>query len=307
VFAETDWLGLPEAVRAEFPWPVRRTVIEGATIAHVEAGAGRAVLLLHGNPTWSFLYRGLIMRLLSDFRCIAPDYAGFGRSETPSGFGFTPLEHARLVERWLLDQDLHDVLLVVHDWGGPIGLWLAARHPQRFAGLVIGNTWAWPVNGDLHFEWFSRLFGGRLGGWAIRHHNAFVELLLPAGIRHRKVERAVMDAYRLPFRDPARRIATHVFPREILASRAFLSEVEAGMPKLRHLDTLIVWGDRDVAFRNEERRRFERTFPEASTVVLSGAGHFIQEDAPGEIAAAICERWARRGADRPRPNGQLKG
>lgn len=293
MLAETEWLELPASLRAEFPWPVARNVVDGAVIAHVEAGSGQPLLMLHGNPTWSFLYRRIIMELRTDFRCIAPDYAGFGRSETPRGFGFTPFEHAQLLERWLLEQDLQDILLMVQDWGGPIGFWLAARHPRRVAGLVIGNTWAWPVNGDLHFEWFSRLFGGAFGKWAIRRYNAFVEVLLPAGIRRRKVEKAVMDAYRLPFREPEQRIATHVFPREIIGSRAFLSEVEAALPALCHLDSLIVWGNRDPAFRKRERHRFETIFPAARTVMLSGAGHFIQEDAPLEIADAIREHWPR--------------
>jgi haloalkane dehalogenase len=298
VLTEADWRELPDTVRAEFPWPARYTVLDGAAVAHVEAGTGPAILMLHGNPTWSFLYRHLIRNLLADFRCVAPDYAGFGRSGAPAGFGFTPREQARLIERWFLAQDLRDVLLMVHDWGGPIGLWLAARYPHRFAGLIIGNTWAWPVNGDLHFEWFSRLFGGRLGAWAIRRYNLFVELSLPAGMRRRKVEKAVMDVYRLPFTDPVRRLVTHVFPREILGSRAFLLKVQDGLPALRHLDTLIVWGDRDPAFRARERHRFEKAFPKAETVALHGAGHFIQEDAPDEIASAIRRRWARSIAER---------
>jgi haloalkane dehalogenase len=292
VFDEGDWLALPESLRAEFPWPPQRLALDSGSLAHVEAGAGQPVLMLHGNPTWSFLYRHLIGSLCSDFHCLAPDYAGFGRSKAPAGFDFTPRAQARLLERWFLAQDLKNVLLMVQDWGGPIGLWLAARHPRRFAGLVIGNTWAWPVNGDLHFELFSRLLGGRPGAWAIRRYNLFVERLIPAGIRRRKVEQPVMDAYRLPFRQPARRLATSVFPREIVKSRAFLTEVRDGLQHLRQLDILIVWGDCDPAFRTRERRRFEQVFPGAETVLLPGAGHFIQEDAPFEIAEAIRLRWA---------------
>lgn len=282
-----DWLAADEVLRQAFPWVPRYTEVSGARIAHVESGSGRPVLLLHGNPTWSFVYRGLIARLEGGFRCIAPDYPGFGRSAPPREYRYTPTEHAWVMESWLLALDLRDIVLVVQDWGGPIGLWLAARHPERFAGLVIGNTWAWPVNGDWHFEWFSRLFGGRFGRWAITRHNAFVELLVPAGIRRTRVAPEVMAAYRLPFKVKEARIATHVFPREILAGREFLAEVERGLPRLRHLPVVIVWGDRDVAFRDKELNRFRQEFPDAMIVPLPGAGHFIQEDCPDEIAEAV--------------------
>lgn len=287
-----DWLAAEPALRDAFPWEPRYTEVAGARVAHVESGTGRPLLMLHGNPTWSFVYRGLIARLDGQFRCLAPDYPGFGRSIPPPNYGYTPAEHARVIEAWLLERDLRDIVLVVQDWGGPIGLWLAARHPERFSGLAIGNTWAWPVNGDWHFEWFSRLFGGALGRWAILRHNAFVELLVPAGIRRRKVAPAVMNAYRLPFRAPAARIATHVFPREILGSRDFLSDVERGLPTLRHLPAVLLWGDRDVAFRAKELKRFQREFPEARVVPLPGAGHFVQEDAPEEIAQAVSTAFA---------------
>jgi haloalkane dehalogenase len=145
------------------------------------------LLLLHGNPTWSFLYRVIIKGLRDSFRCVALDYPGFGFSTTRAGYGFTPAEHANIVERFLLTLDHRDVTLMVQDWGGPIGLGCASQHSERFRALIVGNTWAWPVNGYRHFEWFSKLFGGPLGGFAIRNFNAFVNLFIPAGVKRRKL------------------------------------------------------------------------------------------------------------------------
>lgn len=270
-----------------FPFRSRFLSVAGAGLHYIDEGAGAPLLLLHGNPTWSFLYRDIVRTLRAEFRCIAPDYPGFGLSRPPSGYGFTPAEHAGVIERLVLDLDLRRVVLMVQDWGGPIGLGVAARHPGRFRGLVIGNSWAWPVAGDPHFEWFSRIMGGPVGRWACLNMNAFVNMILPLGVRRARLAREVMAAYRGPFRDRAARIPTHVFPREITRSRAYLRGVEEGLARLRHLPALILWGNRDFAFRAGERRRFESLFPDHRTLILEGAGHFIQEDAADEICQAI--------------------
>lgn len=277
-------------------YPFRSRFLEagGARVHYIDEGAGPVLLLLHGNPTWSFLYRDIVRALSAEFRCLAPDYPGFGLSRARRGYGFTPAEHAVVIERFVLALGLSDVTLMVQDWGGPIGLGVAARHPARFKGLVIGNTWAWPVRGDPHFEWFSRLAGGPVGRALILNFNAFVNLLVPLGVRRARLPPEVMAAYRGPFADRAARRATHVFPREITGSRDFLAEVERGLARLGDLPALILWGDRDFAFREKERRRFEAAFPRHRTRILEGAGHFIQEDAGQEIAEAIRGWWRER-------------
>ena len=264
----------------------------GCRLHYVDKGVGPPLLMLHGNPTWSFLYRHLIGDLQRDYRCVAPDYPGFGLSQAAVGYDFDPRSHARVIEEFLLTSDLRDVTLVAQDWGGPIGLWIAGRNPERFSGLVLGNTWGWPVNGDLIFELFSRFWGGALGRALVLNFNAFVNVLLPLGTVQR-LPRAVMEAYRAPFQRRAARLPTHLFPRAILGSRDFLVEVEAGLGRLKHLPVLLAWGARDPAFRAKERRRFEQVFPLSRTVVLPDASHYIQEDSPEKMAAAI-RAWHSR-------------
>ena len=261
--------------------------IDGARLHYLDEGAGPPMLMLHGNPTSSFLYRHVIAGLRDRFRCVALDYPGFGGSRAPAGYDFTPRAHSRVVERFVDALGLSGLTLFVQDWGGPIGLGFAGRRPERVRRLVIGNTWAWPVNGDIHFEYFSRLMGGPIGRFLIRRYNAFVNVLIPAGVRRRKLPPDVMAAYRAPIPTPESRLPTAIFPREILASRAYLAEVEKGLDRLRDRPALIAWGTRDIAFRARERERFERKFPHHRTVILEGAGHYIQEDAPEEIVAAI--------------------
>ena len=134
--------------------------------------------------------------------------------------------------------------------------------------------------------------GGAVGRFAIRNFNAFVNVMIPAGVKRKRLPRPVMTAYRRPFPTAASRLPTSIFPREIRASREFLAEVEAGLATLSQKPALIVWGDRDVAFRQKERERFQRIFANHRLVDLSGSGHFIQEDAPQEIVSAISDWWA---------------
>ncbi|MGH7822645.1 MAG: alpha/beta fold hydrolase, partial [Candidatus Binatia bacterium] len=283
----------------EYPFTSREIEIEGCRVHYVDEGNGPVMLMLHGNPTWSFLYREVIKGLRDDFRCIALDYPGFGLSTAPRGYGFTPEEHARIVERFVASLELANVTLMVHDWGGPIGFGAATRDPGRYAAFVIGNSWAWPMTENRDAERLSGFLGGPVGGFLIRDLNLFVRLLMPAVMRRRKLTREAKAAYRGPFRSRSSRRPLHVFPRAILASTAFLEEVESGLGTLRDRPALLVWGDRDPVFRTDVRERWERLFERRHTVILPGAGHFTPEEAPEEIVSAIRDWRGLAGAPWP--------
>jgi haloalkane dehalogenase len=277
----------PSWVPAElYPFAGHFEDINGSRVHYLDEGAGSPLILLHGNPTWSFLYRDVIAGLRDRYRCIAVDYPGFGLSQAAPGYGYTPAEHAQVVEELIMRLDLREATMMVQDWGGPIGFAVATRHPDRFTGFVIGNTWAWPKS-DLGTQVFSRLLGGPIGGWLILRRNFFVERIVPAGVRRKKLPEKVMNAYRGPFPTPQSRRPVHVFPREILASRPFLAEIESKLAGLADRPALLVWGTKDLAFRATERRRWEQVFPDHHTVLLDGAGHYIQEDAAQDIVTAI--------------------
>jgi haloalkane dehalogenase len=275
-----------------FPFESRFVRAGGANLHYIDEGSGPPLLLLHGNPTWSFLYRHLIRELRDEFRCVAPDLPGFGLSSAPTGFDFKPASHAEVIGEFIRALDLRNLTMMVQDWGGPIGLSAAVREPSRFAGFVIGNTFAWSGKGDLHFERFSSIMGGRIAGFLNRQFNFFVRIVIPFGMRRRKPSTEVMQAYIGPFIRRDAREPLRVFPREIIASSDFLEDLGSSLQSIADRPVLIVWGDRDFAFGQKERERFETIFPDHMTVVLPGAGHFIQEDAPEEIARAIRHWWA---------------
>ncbi len=274
-----------------FPFESRFVDLDGHTVHYVDEGSGPTLLLLHGNPTWSFLWRDVIRALRDDFRCIALDYPGFGLSTPRPGYRYLPEEHADVVTGFVDALGLNGVTLAGQDWGGLIGLAVAQRRPGVFHRLVLANTWAWPVNGDFHFEWYSRIIGGPPARFLVRRLNFLVNALIPAGHRRRKPTAVEMTHYRRALDTPERRQASAVLPGQITASRDFFAEVEAGLADLAHLPTLIVWGDAQIGFRPQERKRLEAAFPEHKTVIVEGAGDFVVSEAPEEVVAAIRD-WA---------------
>jgi haloalkane dehalogenase len=252
-------------------------------IHYVDEGDGPPLLMLHGNPTWSFTWREVIKGLRDRYRCIAPDLPGFGLSSAPAGYGFTSAEHAVAIERLVTQLDLHDATLMVQDWGGPIGFAVAGRQPDRFSRYVIGNTWAWSMKDNRGARVFSGFLGGPIGRYLILRRNFFVEKIIPRATRTDVPDR-VMDMYRGPFPTAESRRPVAVFPKEIIAASAWLEEVERNIPQR---PALIVWPTKDQAFRSAERERWEAMLPDHRTVLLEGARHYIGEDAPSQIADAV--------------------
>lgn len=280
-----------------FPFESHFADVGGAQVHYIDEGEGPVFLCLHGNPTWSFLYRHIVRGLRDQFRCIAVDYPGFGLSAPPVGYRYTIAEHARVVEGFVEHLDLREVTLMVQDWGGPIGFWVATRHPERFRAFVIGNTWAWPISGDRTVEWFSKTLGSAgPGGLLVRRADIFTNVFMRGGIRRKKLTADERFMYKRPHPTAESRVPVHVMPREIVAARDLLTEVADGLAQVADKPALIVWGDKDPAFREPQRLRWERTFPTHRTEILRGASHFIQEDAPDAIVDAIKRWWPTTGA-----------
>lgn len=273
---------------AEYPFADHWLERGGAAMHYVDEGAGTPVLMLHGNPAWSFLYREVVRGLEGRCRRLAPDYPGFGLSGHPPGYGYTPREHAGWV-RALLDRlELERVVLVLHDWGGPIGLSLAVEEPERVAGLVVCNSWCWPP--DLRMRAFSFAMGGVPHGKYLQlRRNFFARVVVPSAIHREERKRPeVLEAYTAPFPTPESRTGTWVFPRAIRASAEWVAGVERRLGVLREKPVEMVWGMRDPAFGREEYvEHWHRHFPGAPVDRIPDASHYVQEDAPERVVAAV--------------------
>ena len=276
-----------------YPFSDRWAELPGGALVHyVDEGEGTPVLMVHGNPTWSFLYRDVIRGLRGNgFRCVAVDLPGFGLSPAPAGYRYRAAEHAAVLGELIAHLDLDGYLLMGQDWGGPIGLAAAGRRPGRVAGLVLGNTWAWSMSGRPAAYVWAHSIGGIPGRYAVEQLNGFVRVAMRGGARLRPPTGKVYAHYELPFPTPESRKPTWVFAREVTGASDFLSrEVEPILTHLRDRPALLPWGDADPVL-GAERDRMAAALPRAQVHVLTGAGHYIQEDAPEEIAAAVRAWW----------------
>jgi haloalkane dehalogenase len=278
---------------AEYPFSSHWIEPEGVAMHYLDEGSGIPVLMLHGNPTWSYLYRHLIKQLSETCRCIAPDYPGFGFSEHPPDYGYTPQEHAEWVAGLIDILQLDRFVLVVQDWGGPIGLSIAVERPEMIAGMVILNTWCWPP--DWHLWSFSCVMGGPVGRLLQLYGNFFARRMVPWGIGHKDRKTPdVLKAYTDPFPTPRSRMGTYVFPRAIRKSSAWFRSVEERLPCLRRKPVEMVWAMKDSAFGKERYiRRWLSYFPDAVVDRVDNASHYLQEDCPERVAAAAGRVLAR--------------
>jgi haloalkane dehalogenase len=273
----------------EYPFASHFFETPAGRMHYLDEGAGRPVVMVHGNPTWSFQYRNVIKALSKSRRCIAPDHLGFGLSEKPAGFSYLPVEHARHFELLLESLDLRDITLVVGDWGGPIGLSYALNHPDRVSSLVITNTtWLWSVRWSWYYQGFSGFMGGPIGRWLIRTRNYFVTGVMPVAYGDKKrLTPEIHRHYLKPLATPEDRKGSWVFPRQIIRSSDWLGSLWERRAALAGKRVTLAWGMKDIAFRQKELARWMSLFPEARVVRFPDCGHFVSEECGPELIEEI--------------------
>jgi haloalkane dehalogenase len=271
----------------------RRARVLDTDLAFVDTGQGRPVVFLHGNPTSSFLWRGIIPHVAGDARCLAPDLVGMGHSGKAPAGGYRFVDHARYLDAWFDAMALRDVTLVVHDWGSALGFHWARRHAERVRALVYMEaivrplTWAeWPESGRKIFQGMRSPAGEDL----VLQKNVFVERILPASVM-RTLTEAEMDVYRAPYREPGEsRRPVLQWPREIPIDGEPADVVaivdaygtwlaQSPVPKLfvnAEPGSILVGAQRELC----------RTWPNQEEVTVKGL-HFVQEDSATDIGRAI--------------------
>jgi haloalkane dehalogenase len=276
---------------ALYPFESRWFNSQAGRLHYIDEGAGPPILFCHGNPTWSFLYRNIVSRLRGRFRCIAVDYLGFGLSERPDGYGYTIEEHARSVGELVDHLQLDGFVTMGQDWGGPVSMAVGSARAERVHGVILGNTWFWPSD-EVRTKLFSRVMSTPWMQRQILEKNFFVEQILPRGMTHHLTP-GEMGHYRNAQPAPAARKGVAEMPKQILAASPLLERLARDVPaSLAARPALLVWGLKDFAFKPARfLPRMQATFPRNVTVELPHARHYIQEDAPEQIAQAITERF----------------
>ena len=272
-----------------YPFESHLFETEAGRVHYVDEGDATdpPVVFLHGNPTWSFLFRKQIRRLRDDYRCIAPDYLGFGLSDKPREFQYRPEDHARTVERLVAHLDLRNPTLVCHDWGGPIGLDCATRDPDGVGGLVLSNTWAWPLDHHPALRRFGAAMGGLAGQVAIEAFGLFALVAMPALYADRsRLTPEIHRAYLRPHTEPADRRSVRTLAGSLADRDGWLARLWARRDAVRDVPTLLAWGTRDPAFGGAVGR-WRRLRPDARVVEFADCGHFVPEEKGAELAAEI--------------------
>lgn len=287
-----------------FPWKSRLVEVEhGVRQAVVDEGprdAKLTFLLLHGNPTWGYLYREFIRRLSPKYRVIAPDHAGFGRSDKPRDPRWYTLDrHVGNLSRLLAELKADRVVPVIQDWGGPIGMGWATQNPARVRGVVVLNTWAFVRDPPMKLPFIFKFLVLGKGGWKRSvQKNIFVEMFLARGGPRRLTDEELAP-YRAPFPAVDDRVGIARFPQLIPETKnqgheswATMAKIEDGLPLLRDKPALICWALKDPAFRKRQLLRWQQLFSKVDGPhLLPEAGHYLQDHAPGPILDQI-ERWA---------------
>lgn len=287
--ARPDWLdtGL-------YPFEAHWFDAPDGRLHYVDEGAGAPVVMLHGNPTWSFQYRQVIPGLVAGGRrAIAPDQLGFGLSDKPTAYSYRPADQARQFAAFMDSLNLHDVTLVVGDWGGPVGLSWALDNPDRLRALVITNTWLWSVRSDWYYQGFSRFMGGPVGRWLILNKNFFAgDFLRRVYGDKSRLTPEIHAHYLEPLGSPQEREGSAVFPREIVGSSDWLASLWERRAAIAGTRATLAWGMKDLAFREKELDRWRALFREARVVKYGDCGHFVAEERPDDLTREILEASA---------------
>ena len=261
----------------------------GHRMHFVDEGVGEPIVFVHGNPAWSFEFRHLIEGLRSEFRCVAPDHIGFGlSSRSDRREDHHPESHANRFAVLLDHLDLRDMTLFMTDWGGPIGLDFARKHPDRVRRIALANSWCWPVGDDFHFKSFSALMSSWIGQYLIKRHNIFVNKVMPKAVGNRNIlTPEIMAHYRAAQPSPAARAASAALPGVIVGASEWLGSIWRERAAFASKPALIVWGHQDMAFRKKELDRWKSALSDVVPHEFEDCGHFLAEEAPETLQTVL--------------------
>ena len=288
----------------KYPFTSHFLAIDGLRYHYLDEGDGQPVVMLHGNPSWSFYYRNLVLRLRGSYRCIVPDHMGCGFSDKPQDdrYDYTLERRVEDLDRLLDHLGIRqNISLVLHDWGGMIGMTWAARNPERLSRLVILNTAAFHLPQEKRFPLPLRICRDTvLGTLLVRGCNAFSMAASFVCCTKNPMPAELRAAYRMPYDSWRNRIATLRFVQDIPLRQGdrnyeLITSVDQHLHLFRRLPMLICWGERDFVFDVHFLNEWLRRFPEAEVHRFPEHGHYILEDAREEVVPLIADFMKRTG------------
>lgn len=261
---------------------------------YVDEGHGPPIVLVHGDPTWGYLYRKFVPELSKNHRCIVPDHMGMGKSGVPeTPYPYRLKNHIHNLELLLLSLDLKDLTLVLHDWGGPVGMGFAVRHPEHIKSIVLMNTWAfaeWP-GGPL--PKLLEIIRSEKGESFVLEKNGYVKRAMVGTANYpENITPDVLNAYLAPYPDPASRKALLCWTRDITfneqdASFQEMLKIENNLNLFSDIPVQVIWGILDPVLPPDVLHKWQDIFPHAKVCEIEDASHFLQEDTPEKVLRAL--------------------
>ncbi len=267
--------------RDEFPFVVHTYDHQEGRLAYLDEGKGPILLFVHGNSSWSFLYRHLIRGLSREYRCIAIDHLGFGLSEKSVKADYTPKAHARRLADFIEHLDLEKLTLVAHDFGGPISMAWASENVERVESIILFNTWLWSLKKNPEANHLYKIFDHWMNRFYYTQLRASPKFFLPILMADaHEMSKHVLQQYLNPWLEHKSRQGPYTLARHLIRSSDWFEDLWAGSDQLLDVPMLLLWGENDRMSGEEGLGRFERQFPLARPVRLWGTGNFVPQDAP---------------------------
>lgn len=279
---------IPDSLKSDYPFQTFSFNVQpNIQMNYINEGSGDPIVMLHGNPSWSFYFRNIVKELSLKYQVIVPDHIGCGLSSKPQEYSYCLETHIQNIEKLIKHLNLKNITLIVHDWGGAIGFGYATRHSQNIKNIVITNTAAF-LSKDIPWQ-IALCKMPFLGKYFIRSLNLFA---WPATFMTtiKKLSPREKSAYLFPYNNFSNRIAIDQFVQDIPMNKKhptydLLKKIETDLPKLK-CPKLILWGEKDFCFNYKFLNRWQEIYPRTKTITMN-AGHYLFEDSPKECLKHI--------------------
>ena len=263
----------------EYPFENRYIDLKQGKMHYIDEGSGDVILFIHGTPTWSFLYRNYIKSLSQTYRCIAIDHLGFGLSDKPLDFNGTPEEHSRNLTEFVDKLNLNNITLVVHDFGGPIGLGFANENPSKIKRVAMFNTWLWATKSDPEAQKIDRIINSGIGRFLYLNLNFSPRFLLKTAFHNKKrLTKSIHRQYIKPYPNKDSRWGLYKIGQSLVGSSDWYEQQWEKLNNLKSKPWLIIWGTKDEFIKPEYLELWEERLPDAEINKIE-CGHFVQEEA----------------------------
>ncbi|MBN9502601.1 MAG: hypothetical protein BGO01_17625 [Armatimonadetes bacterium 55-13] len=281
--SKAEWLD-----QAEYPFESRYVQVDGGRMHYVDEGQGEPIVFVHGFPTWSFMWRGLIRDLSVKHRCIAMDHIGFGLSDKPEHWSYTPEAHARNYRKLLEHLGIGRFSLVVHDLGGPIALAHAVEHPEKIARISAVNSFMWSVKNDPLFVKFDHKVNGPMGKMALTTTPLGLNKMLHDMVEQKqKVNSRIFPQYSGPYAKASDRQGPYGLAKGYVGSSQWLYDIWAHREALAGIPLQVIWAMKDSLFTNEHLDKWRHNWPNAEIVTFPDCGRLVVEECAKEYEAAV--------------------